>query len=394
MKFFKTIRFKLTAWYSSVLIILCLFFISVLNAFVTVQYMKDIPAERIHVPRRLLERSPFEEQVEFMEDLKNLQIEQIKEQRQEDLSRLRTISLISLAPLVFISCLGGYFIAGRMLKPLKRLNKNIAEMSAKSLDKKIKFEDTGDEISELIKKFNGMTGRLNVAFDLQKQFVENAAHELRTPLAAIKANLQASIYDKNTPRKELLDSIDVALKSSDFMQKLIEDLLLLSLIDRQVKFEKSDLRTLMDDICRQVEVLAREKSIILDLDYERGLEKVKLRANKRLFQRALMNILENAVKYSPRGSKIKLAVGRGNSESPDKRIEIKIKDYGQGIPRKDLPYIFERFYRVDKSRSRQSGSFGLGLAISKRIIEIHKGEVSVKSVEGKGSEFVISFNSR
>lgn len=390
MKFTNTIRFKLTAWYSGLLILLCLFFIFIINVVLTRQYVEDIPEERLVVTpelRRKLVQLEKEDQKDYLEQLVQERRDKLEEQREDDLRRIRFISFVSLIPLIFLSGLGGYLIAGQMLRPIKKLNKKIKAIDANNLNQLIEHDDVGDEFSELINHFNDMISRLHVSFDLQKQFVENAAHELKTPLAVIRANLESTMLDEKVYKEDMKKAINIALKSTDFMSKLIEDLLLLSLLENQIKKEPVIVRDLINETINQVDVLAKEKEITLESWISNEVKNLKISGNKVLLQRALMNIIENAIKYSKQSSKVEIITEKDRDE---KMIRVRIKDQGQGIPKEDLKRIFERFYRVDKSRSRATGGFGLGLAISNKIIEAHQGEIKATSIRDVGSEFSIS----
>ncbi|MFC1686432.1 HAMP domain-containing protein, partial [Patescibacteria group bacterium] len=237
MRFFKTIRFKLTLWYSLFLVILSFLFVFSVNLVVTQHYAKD-PINHFRKTRleRMLSKPPGG-------PLNNFQgtKEVIEEIRQDDLNRLRQLSWIAFGVLVVLSFGGGYFIAGRMLSPLKKINETAKRINAQNLHTKIKHPDVDDEIGELIGNFNKMIARLNRSFDLQKQFVENASHELKTPLAIAQTNLDSALSKKKVSKKDLESSAQITLQSIKFMDKLIEDLLLLSLSEKDIKFKKINL---------------------------------------------------------------------------------------------------------------------------------------------------------
>lgn len=379
MNVFKTIRFKLTFWYSLLLILLSFIFVLSVNIVITSYFNRD--AFQMPLPPKVFENKPglVIKIEQFDEENKEI----FNEYRKQDLRTIRRISLFSFIPLTLMSFGGGYLISEQMLSPLKKLNKATTDITAKNLNKRIQHEDTGDEISELINNFNNMTLRLHDSFELQKQFVENASHELRTPLAVIQTNLDAALVDGRVSKTELINVINKSRKSTKFMNKLVEDLLLLSMLENHIPKNVVNLNDLLLNSVEQLRILAGEKQLDLKLDIKKN-NKVYTNGNKYLLQRAIMNIIENAIKYSSKKGKVEISLSLKKDE-----VLIYIKDNGEGIPKKELSKIFERFYRVDKSRSRQTGGSGLGLAITKKIIEMHGGIVRVSSKAGKGSEFVV-----
>jgi signal transduction histidine kinase len=304
------------------------------------------------------------------------------ESRHEDLKTIREISLISLLPLTILSFAGGYVIADQMLRPLKRLNTTIEEITAENLSNRIPYEDTGDEISELIRNFNSMISRLDRTFENQRQFVENASHELKTPLAIIQTNLESALVSKSLTKKEVTGLIKTANSSSKFMDKLIEDLLLLSTLDQDIKKTKINVASILGMSAKNLRPIAKDQSITIKTDIPS--KSMKSKGNSVLLQRAFMNVIENAIKYSPKKSTVKISAKKSGGN-----IVISVSDSGSGIPKKHRKKIFERFYRVDKSRSRKTGGTGLGLAITKEIIELHDGTIIVASDGKKGSRFKI-----
>jgi len=321
--------------------------------------------------------------LERWEELSEIQREVVREFRKEDLQKIRLISLYSLIPLVALSFGGGYIISGQMLYPIKKLNREMKRKTPDTLDQKIVHHDVGDEISELINNFNNMTARLGEAFSLQKQFVENASHELKTPLAVIRTNLDTALLDAKISKSELHSYIHSSIDSVTFMNKLIEDLLLLSLLERQIKKSRVDIGKIIKDATQQLAIFAGKNNIELQSKVDSA--KVVVEGNEELLQRAVMNIVENAIKYSPKDGVVKI---QGKKKESD--YQVSVTDQGEGIPPKDIEHIFDRFYRVDKSRSRKSGGSGLGLAITQKIIKMHDGTITVRSEEGKGSTFTIS----
>lgn len=218
---------------------------------------------------------------------------------------------------------------------------------------------------------------------VRKDFVANVSHELRTPLTSIKGFVEA-LRDGaiNDPEKSL-QFLSIISQHADRMNKIVTDLLQLSRIESKdftLKIEPFFLKELLDEVSSTLKNSSQEKSQILEISLPSP--DLRVSADRHWITQALTNLVDNAIKYTPEKGKIKIEA-RDKGES----VEIAVIDNGIGIPQKDLPRIFERFYRVDKGRSRESGGTGLGLSIVKHIIEAHSGKVEVKSQEGKGSEF-------
>lgn len=304
--------------------------------------------------------------------------ELLRESRANDLRNIRLISIYSILPFTVLSFVGGYLIADNSLKPLEKLNEEMKNKSTKNLGKKIEFEDKGDEISEVIQSFNDMSEQLDKSFESQKEFVENASHELKTPLAVIQANIDNILADSNIPKKDLLDMLNDSKKSIVFMNKLTEDLLLLSLVDVEFSKEKLNLRDILDSAVVDARKLVDGKNF--NITFNDGHD-IYVKGNEVLLKRAFQNLIENAIKYS-QGKNLNIDLKKDKNE-----INISFKDDGVGIPKEDQGRIFDRFYRVDKCRSRKTGGSGLGLAITKEIIEKHNG--SMQYLDGKGATFEV-----
>lgn len=370
IKFTKSLKFKMTVWYSAILLLFSLSFVLAMNIFLT-QYMKQSrPFRPLFMPD-VIEREVTEEE-------NNL----IKESRLKDLENIRIVSVYSVIPLTLLSFLVGYVIAARMIKPLEDLSEEIRNRDVNTLGKPIEFKDTGDEISVLIKHFNGMSERVYNSFKAQREFVENASHEIKTPLAVIQANLEMAFDDKSMSKKELQELLKECHKSVTFMNKLTEDLLLFSLLDTEVDTKNVNLSTLLSQAKELGSPLISDKNFHISINCPKDIQ---INGSETLLIRAFQNIIENSIKYS-KGSKLDINVEKNNNG-----IDISFKDDGQGIPAKQCVKIFDRFYRVDKSRSRKSGGSGLGLAITKEIIERHNGKIECISDTGKGCEFRIHF---
>jgi len=379
LQFTKSLKFKLALWYSLLFSIFSIVFVLSINIWLTNYMKKDILAPEFGYWGRVIKERPM------FRNLTEEQVELIMESRLADLNNIRVITLYSIGPLVLFSFLGGYSIASLGLRPLEDLNKEILNRGTENLGEEIKFVDKGDEISELIKSFNRMSRRLNISFESQKEFVENASHELKTPLAIIQANIDTALEDEHISKKELEKILKSSKESIKFMDKLTEDLLLLSVLEHSLTKETINLKDLLINIVEESKSLMSSQK--MDIELKTKLKDSSIRGNEVLLKRAFMNIIENAIKYSE-ASKIIVENKRNNNGE----IEIIIKDNGKGIPKEHVKKIFDRFYRVDKSRSRKTGGTGLGLSITKKIVERHNANITVKTGHKKGAEFHILFH--
>ncbi len=309
--------------------------------------------------------------------------ELIRESRMKDLENIRVVSTYSIFPLILLSFIGGYFLATVMLKPLEKLNSEIRKKEADNLGNPIDFIDNGDEISELIKSFNAMVLKLSKAFESQKQFVENASHEIKTPLTIIQANLDTVLENKKVSKEELEKLLNSSKKQIFLMDNLTEDLLLLSHMTSNVDFkkEKIEVEELINSVINLFEGNSKKKD--MSIAFKNQSKSVKIKGNKVLLERALKNIIENSIKYSG-GDRVNIF-----SQIKGKDLFVNISDNGKGIAKEEKDKIFERFYRIDKGRSRKEGGSGLGLAITKEIIERHKGSVSLDSKYRNGAKFIV-----
>ena len=246
------------------------------------------------------------------------------------------------------------------------------------------FSDTG-MLRGTTLLFNDIT-ELKRLEKMRKDFVANVSHELKTPLTSIRG-FSETLLDGAKEVPELRDQfLDIIQKEATRMQMLVEDLLELSRLERddfQMELVSVDLNQLVDEVCLLLSQKASKKSIQLETKHEGT---VVLQADLNRMKQVIMNLVANAINYSPEGSRVDIAV-----EAMADSYKLRVKDNGIGIAEKEVSRIFERFYRVDKARSRNSGGTGLGLAIVKHIIDLHHATIDVDSEEGKGTTFTIRF---
>ena len=298
------------------------------------------------------------------------------------LKELRNYSFTALGVL-FVASLGvGWVVAGRVLRPIGRITSVARDIQATDLSRRIELPGPDDELKQLSDTFDAMLARLDAAFAAQRQFVADASHELRNPLAIIRTNVDVALADPRADPEDLRHTIAVVKRASDRMARLVDDLL--ALARRQeptVEHEPVDLGAAIAEASDDFVVPAAARNIVLDRAIARG---VTVTGDRDALKRAVANLLENAVRLAPSGSRIRLATG-----SEGDRAWIAVADEGPGIAPEDQAHVFDRFWRADKARSRADGGTGLGLAIVRQIAESHGGRVRLQSKVGVGSSFVI-----
>lgn len=296
--------------------------------------------------------------------------------------------IISLAmPIaVAISLAFGYGIAGRVLAPITNITRKAEEIGAENLSERLPVGETNDEFSRLAIVFNQTFARIEDSFERLRRFTADASHELRTPLAAIRSIGETALHapDEQVNSRETIGSI---LEESDRLRQLIDALLILSRADAgeaELQRKTVDLIALVRETVEFLSVLAEEKQQTITITAHGNISVLVDRASTR---QAITNLLDNAIKYAPAGSTISITTDIIDQN----QACIEITDNGVGIPEQDLPRIFDRFYRVDKGRSRERGGAGLGLAIAKWAVEINGGRIEVESTINHGSVFRVMF---
>ena len=306
-------------------------------------------------------------------------------QGEVQLGNISRMSLIILPSLLIIAIIGGYLIAGRVLRPIKDISRAAEEISeGDDLNKRIDVGEGKDELHVLAEQFNEMFERLEGSFNAQQQFVSDASHELRTPVSVILAQCELSLEDERTP-KEYVEALEVIQRQGGKMSRLIEDMLNLSRIKLSPeRYEKSelDLSELVEGVCQDM-ALIKDKGISLECDVEPD---VKCVGNAELLTRLLSNLISNAYRYGCEGEHIWVAL-----KAEDGNAVLRVKDDGIGIADEEQEKIFDRFYQADTSRSG-AGS-GLGLSMAREIAAFHGWDISVSSKIGEGSCFTVSISS-
>jgi signal transduction histidine kinase len=300
----------------------------------------------------------------------------------EILDKLRFYMFGALGAL-FVASLGvGWVVAGRVLAPIGRITAVARDIQATDMSRRIELPGPDDELKQLADTFDAMLARLDAAFVAQRQFVADASHELRNPLAIIRTNADVALADPDASPDELRQAIATVKRAGDRMSLLVDDLLALARRQQPtLEHEPVDLGAAVAEASDDFVVPAETRDIVLDRAIAPG---VVVTGDREALKRVVANLLDNAVRLAPAGSRIRLATG-----SEGNRAWIAVTDEGPGISPEDQGHVFDRFWRADKARSRSDGGTGLGLAIVRQVVESHGGEVRLHSKVGVGSSFVV-----
>ena len=292
-------------------------------------------------------------------------------------------TLVIAVPLALaVAAGGGIFLARRALKPVDKIARTAQEIEETDLSQRINV-NTKDELGRLAATLNAMIGRLERAFQRQKQFTSDASHELRAPLAVIEAESSLALQ-KERPPSDYRQSLETISQESKQMSLLIEQLLTLARADagkEQWNFAEVNLGRLITNLSADVEILCQEKGLTCQLGQTQDLV---IKGDQARLRELFMNLLDNAIRYTPSPGTVSISLRREGQMAV-----VAVTDTGVGIPAEDIPFIFERFYRVDRSRSRAEGGTGLGLAICGYIAAAHGGKIEVESQVGVGSTFSV-----
>jgi two-component system sensor histidine kinase ArlS len=287
---------------------------------------------------------------------------------------------------IILSFLGGAIIAKQLLVNVQAMTNTVKRIKKNGLNERVPVNDTNDELAQLGKLFNDLMDDLEQSFLQQKQFVEDASHELRTPLTIIKGHLtMLNRWGKNDPNV-LNKSLQSSLKEVERLNQLVHELLELSRAESEspdmTEWEIVDVGTVINQVIRNFE------NAYTDYTFRKiRSESLYINMVARHLEQVLVILLDNAVKYSKENQKeVHISTYRVQNVA-----KIEVKDFGIGIPQEEIPYVFHRFYRVDKARSRKQGGNGLGLAIAKRLVEKYGGTISIESKEGQGTTVILTF---
>jgi heavy metal sensor kinase len=307
-----------------------------------------------------------------------LQVGTLREQVDNALGLLLLVLVIGGIGAIVAAAVVGRLLAGQALRPIDTITRTALAISrADDLDKRIPQVGPKDEVGRLAATFNVMLDRLEELFRGQQRFIADISHELRTPLTTIRGNVDLMRRMNEIDRP----SLDAIQAESDRMTRMVGDLLLLAQADagQLIRREQVELDTLLLEVYRQMRPMA--EGIELTLGEE---DQIITLGDPDRIKQLLINLVDNAIKYTPKGGKVTLGLRRVEGWAV-----LTVADTGIGIPAQELPHVFERFYRVDKARSRAAGGSGLGLSIVQWIVQAHSGQINVQSELGKGTTFTV-----
>ena len=307
---------------------------------------------------------------------------------------MEIFSLILNAVLIgfTISIIISLVISKTLLSPIQGMTKAAEAMADGDFSSKIRVESE-DEIGILAKTFNDMASQIEAMLEqlkraekLRREFVANVSHELRTPLTSIRTYAETISDSRELPQETEEEFLRVIINESDRMTKIVQDLLELSRFDSgniQLTLARFSIERSVREVYAAIALEARKRGHILNLELEWGIPMIM--GDRARIEQVLMNIITNALKYTPDGGTIEIISG-----SQGTNIFVRIEDTGVGIPPEDLTRVFDRFYRVDKARTRESGGTGLGLSIARDIAVLHGGDIWIESTQGKGTSVTVT----
>ncbi len=331
---------------------------------------------------------------------KIVQIASSLEGVEDALNKLFLILIISVPSTLILASLGGQFLAHKALKPVDNITQTARVITSQNLNQRINPPKVKDEISRLIETFNEMISRLDQSFRQMKQFSSDASHELKTPLTILKGEVEVMLR-KERSSHEYQQTLRSNLEEINRMSQIVEDLLTLSKADTgEIKLNKEEisLTEILNEVVGQMDRLAESKK--LHLSAPNHHQDIHLLGDALRLRELFINLIENGIKYTEEGGSIRIILEKEYpytvTDQSDRLettkgefVKIIVSDTGIGIAEEDQERIFNRFFRVDKARSREQGGSGLGLSICKWIVEAHKGEIKVESELGKGSSFTV-----
>jgi heavy metal sensor kinase len=302
---------------------------------------------------------------------------------EEMLHRLLLVLLVSLPAALAVALGGGWFLAGRALRPVEAITQAARRIAAGDLTQRLTVAHSPDEIGRLAATFNNMIARLEASFRQVRQFSADASHELRTPLTVMKGETELALR-RARPAEDYKLVMESTLEEIDRMAQIVDELLFLSRADLgEVRIESQPVRldALVEDIQRQAVVLGQEQEIQVMVG---SVALVQVQGDELRLRELLLNLVDNAVKYSRPGGKVEIALARDAGMA-----RLSVTDQGIGISAEAQTRIFDRFYRTDDARAHAKKGTGLGLSICKWIVEAHHGRIEVQSKVGEGSRFTV-----
>lgn len=300
------------------------------------------------------------------------------------LRRFRRDFFAGVPLVLLVASLGGYFLARKSLAPIALMNAQTQRITAENLSSRLDVPNPRDELGQLATTINALLARLDATFTEQQRFIADASHELRTPLAVLRGETEVAL-EQNRGAEDYRESLALIKDEAERLTRIVENLFILARqpVDKHSMMkEPLRLNEVVSECVRSAQVLATQRGLRLHL--EGAMSEINFTGDDELLKRMLLNLLDNAVKYTAPGGDVGVALSTHNGSA-----RIVVTDSGIGIPASDQPRIFDRFYRVDRARSRALGGAGLGLSIAKWIVEAHGGTIVVQSTPKQGSEFIV-----
>jgi heavy metal sensor kinase len=301
----------------------------------------------------------------------------------EALEGFRWLLLLAMPLLLIAASAGGFWLSTRALAPVDEISRAAQRISIENLTDRLEVAETGDQLQRLSETLNAMLSRLEASVRRITQFTADASHELRAPVALIRTTAEVAVQKRDRPAREYLEALDEILEESERTSQVVDSLMLLARADSGTETLERvviDAGAVVKGAAEQGEKLARSRGLKFDASVPVG--PVFIQADAAALRRALLILLDNAVRYTPQGGSVRIAL-----DTNDGFALVSVSDTGIGIAGQDVAHIFDRFWRADKARSREQGGAGLGLSIAKWIVNIHGGSIAVESEPGKGSVF-------
>lgn len=299
----------------------------------------------------------------------------------DSVSRLILVMLLT-GPIVLVAAgVGGWMLARRALQPIVEMTSIAAEIGINRLDERVPEPPGNDEFTALARTLNRMLARLEEGVGDKRRLIGDASHELKTPLAVMRTEIDVALSSPSGLGDEAIEVLESAREETDRMARIVGNLLTLARLDEgtiQLLRKPINLRALAAEAADSLQAMASHSHIEVDVEGE----DIVVLGDPEYLRQVVVNLLENAIKYSGEGTSVSVAVESAGSEA-----RVSVKDTGAGIPEEAQPHIFDRFYRVDRARSKESGGSGLGLAICAEIVEAHEGRMELISRPGAGATF-------
>ena len=399
-----TIRLKLTLWYGSLFLIAGVLLITI-NFLLVRDSLAPAPGKaravveeafglrpgaldppRPGVPRDAQQKPPLV----ILDDgvpisVPELVAEAQRELKEEALRQLWTWSIVALAIMTVITFGSAWLLAGRMLRPLHAITSTARRLSGSTLHERIALKGPRDELKDLADTFDAMLGRLDTAFTAQKEFVSNASHELRTPLTIIRTEIDVALADPDVSQAELREMGAAVNEAVGRSEKLIDGLLILASTDHPPVLADLDLAEIVRKELTAVSAEADARGLRLEL----RLRPAPVRGERVLLERMVTNLLENAIRHNVPDGWFSVKTWQRDAEAV-----LEVANGGAPVPPREVERLFERFYRPDRSRSRKTGGFGLGLSIVRSVVNAHGGTASLKALKEGGLQATIVLPSR